>query len=234
MSQSGHLIADKANLHHDEGPTLFYFPAMNLEHTPELVFFEESSIKESGWRKASEKGRQLWERLRDRYETYSLELFATDRFVRRLHAFKKIKVFLNRPVDPAIVRQSLKRIVRDRSYHHLRWMVVDLCILPFSIFLMPIPGPNVIGYYLLYRTYSHWKSYRSASRATLEEIDVHISDRAKEVGSLFHKNKDIKALLRELRQKYGLRALQEQEFLSQGAALRAIWRRRKQPASDSV
>lgn len=228
MTPSTSVIVEEAKTVPEESPTLFYFPAMEVEHTPELVFFEEKSIKESGWRKASEKGRQLWERLRDRFEIYSIELFATDRFIRRLHAFKKIKVVLNRPIEPAIVKESLKRIIRDRSYHHLRWMIVDLILLPFSIFLMPIPGPNVIGYYLLYRTYSHWKSYRSASNARLEDVDVHVTDSAREVGSLFQKNLDIKSILKELRQKYGLRALQEGQFLSQSTAIKDMWRRRKE------
>jgi Mitochondrial K+-H+ exchange-related len=228
MIPNSTVIVEEAKALPEESPTLFYFPAMEVEHTPELVFFEEKSIKESSWRKASEKGRQLWERLRERFEIYSIELFATDRFIRRLHAFKKIKVVLNRPIDPAIVKESLKRIIRDRSYHHLRWMLVDLILLPFSVFLMPIPGPNVIGYYLLYRTYSHWKSYRSASSARLEDVDVHVTDSAREVGSLFQKNLDIKSILKELRQKYGLRALQEGQFLSQGNAIKDMWRRRKE------
>lgn len=228
MIPNSTVIVEEAKALPEESPTLFYFPAMEVEHTPELVFFEEKSIKESGWRKASEKGRQLWERLRERFEVYSIELFATDRFIRRLHAFKKIKVVLNRPIEPAIVKESLKRIIRDRSYHHLRWMIVDLILLPFSVFLMPIPGPNVIGYYLLYRTYSHWKSYRSASNARLEDVDVHVTDSAREVGSLFQKNLDIKSILKELRQKYGLRALQEGQFLSQSNAIKDMWRRRKE------
>ena len=228
MIPNSTVIVEEAKALPEESPTLFYFPAMEVEHTPELVFFEEKSIKESSWRKASEKGRQLWERLRERFEIYSIELFATDRFIRRLHAFKKIKVVLNRPIEPAIVKESLKRIIRDRSYHHLRWMVVDLILLPFSVFLMPIPGPNVIGYYLLYRTYSHWKSYRSASSARLEDVDVRVTDSAREVGSLFQKNLDIKSILKELRQKYGLRALQEGQFLSQGNAIKDMWRRRKE------
>jgi hypothetical protein len=218
----------------EESPILFYFPAQEVEQSPELVFFEERSIQESSWKKASEKGKELWEKLRERFETVSIELFASDRFIRKVHAFKKIKVLLNRPVDPVIVKESLKRMIRDRSYHHFRWMIVDVSLLPFSIFLMPIPGPNVIGYYLLYRTYSHWKSYRSASRATLDQVDVHVDDSAREVGSCFQKNRDMKSLLKELRQKYGLRALQEQDFLSQSSALKDIWRRLKQRAPHSA
>ena len=87
MIPNSTVIVEEAKALPEESPTLFYFPAMEVEHTPELVFFEEKSIKESSWRKASEKGRQLWERLRERFEIYSSELFATDRFIRRLHAF---------------------------------------------------------------------------------------------------------------------------------------------------
>lgn len=232
MSQSSAIAKDNS-IFSEEGTTLFYFPAMEIEHTPELLFFEENSIKESGWKKASQKGRQMWERIRERFESYSVELFASDRFVRKLYGFKNIKVILNRPVDPVVVKENLKRIFRDQSYHHLRWLIVDATILPFTIFLMPVPGPNVIGYYLLYRTYSHWKTYRAASRAKLEDLDVHVNDRAREVGSLFQKEKDVKSLLKELRQKYGLRAIQEQEFLPQRTALKDLWRRRKQRLNAS-
>jgi len=233
VTQRSTVVEDSSGFP-EEGTILFYFPAMEVEHTPELLFFEENSIKESGWKKASEKGRQMWERLRERFESYSIELFAPDRFVRRFYGFKNIKVILNQPVDPAVVKESLKRIFRDQSYHHLRWLIVDAAILPFTIFLMPVPGPNVIGYYLLYRTYSHWKTYRAASRAKLEQLDVHVNDRAREVGSLFQKEKDVKSLLKELRQKYGLRAIQEQEFLPQRSALKDLWRRRKQRVSTSA
>jgi hypothetical protein len=192
-----------------------YLSAEEDQRTPELLFFEEEMIHDSSWKKASEKGRELWQRIKDRYERVACEAFAGDRFVRRLRSFKKITVVLNRPIDPVLVRTKLKQMIRDRSYHHLRWMIIDLLLLPLSLFIMVIPGPNLIGYYLVFRIFSHWQSYRSASQTRLDQVDVCVDDRAQEVSALLRKTKDLKTGLMELRQKYGLRALQEHQFIPQ-------------------
>ena len=192
-----------------------YLSAEEDQRTPELLFFEEEMIHDSSWKKASEKGRQLWQRIKERYERVACEAFAGDRFVRRLCSFKRITVVLNRPIDPALVRTKLTQMIRDRSYHHLRWMIIDLLLLPLSLFIMVIPGPNLIGYYLVFRIFSHWQSYRSASQTRLDQVDVCVDDRAQEVSALLRKTKDLKTGLMELRQKYGLRALQEHQFIPQ-------------------
>src|SRR6185369_2833646 len=109
----------------------------------------------------------LWNKVKERYERIACEAFAGDRFLRRLRSFRKITVSLNRPIDPVEVRAKLMKMLRDRSYHHLRWLMIDLVLLPLSLFIAVIPGPNVIGYYLLFRVFSHWMSYRSASQTRL-------------------------------------------------------------------
>jgi Mitochondrial K+-H+ exchange-related len=188
---------------------------LTTDEKPELLFFEETILQDKGWRKASEKGRQLWQRLKERYERISCEAFAGDRFLRRLRSFRKITVALNRPIEPNVVREKLTQMIRDRSYHHLRWMIIDALLLPLSLFIMFLPGPNVIGYYLLFRVYSHWKSYRSAAQAQLDHVDVCVDDRAQEVSAFLRKAKDVKSGLIGLRQKFGLRALQEHQFVPQ-------------------
>jgi len=191
-----------------------YLSAEEDPKTPELLFFDEELIRDSSWKKASEKGRQLWLTIKERYERIACEAFAGDRFLRRLHSFRKITIALNRPIDPAEVRIKLKRMLRDRSYHHLRWLIIDLILLPLSLFVAIVPGPNLIGYYLLFRVFSHWRSYRSASAARLDNLDVCVDDQAQEVIALLKKG-DLKTGLIQLRQKYGLRALQEQQIIPQ-------------------
>ena len=190
----------------------------------ELLFFDERFIAEPSWKKkASEKGKKFFEQAKLRYEQITCDLFASDRFVRRLQKFKKIKVMLNQPIDPAVVRSRVKEMLRDRSYHHLRWLILDLLILPFTLVLMPVPGPNLIGYYLLFRVYSHWKAYRSASKTKFDEVDVEVTQHAGEVRAALHGSKDIRTALHELRNKFGLRALQEHDFVSQTSTLRDTW-----------
>jgi hypothetical protein len=204
---------------------LVYLSADSAE-TPELLLFEEKLINEPKWKNlAAHKDRQFRERARAKYEQIALELFASDRFVRRLKKFKKISVLLNKPIEPAEVKSKLTEMLRDSSYHHLRWLIVDSVLLPFSLLAAPVPGPNLIGYYLLFRVYSHWKSYRSASQARLDQIDVHVSTQAGEVHDAFSKQKDVQSGLKELRRKFGLRALQEHKFIPQSSAIRESWRK---------
>jgi hypothetical protein len=208
-------MADLQELHLESTVARLYLSADDDSKMPEFLFFEEQIIHDSGWKKASDKGKQLWHRIKERYERIACEAFAGDRFVRRLRSFRKITVLLNRPIEPAVVRGKLKQMLRDRSYHHLRWMIIDLLLLPFSLFIMIVPGPNVIGYYLLFRVFSHWQSYRSASQTRLDDVDICVDNRAEEVSALLRKTKDVRASLIELRQKYGLRALQEHQFVPQ-------------------
>jgi hypothetical protein len=210
----------------DEDPSILYFPTGEGNSNPELLLFEEKLIAHPPKAKLSHT--KLRHRLKDIYDQYTVDFFATDKFVRKLQSFKKIRVLLTMPIEPAEVRERLRRIVRDRSYHHLRWLIIDSLLLPFAILAMPIPGPNFVGYYLLFRIFSHWKSYRSASRAKLDDVDVLVSNHAKEVSVLFGKTKDIRDALRELRSKYGLRALQEHQFIPQKSKLISLMQHWKQ------
>jgi hypothetical protein len=203
---------------------VLYFSPKEGSGSPELLLFEQSLIEDSaGAGKLSDKKRGFLERWRERYEHFAVEKFAGDRFIRKLRHLKKITILLNKPVEPAIVKQRLNQILRDRSFHHLRWLVADTLLLPVTLLVMPLPGPNVWGYYLLFRVYSHWKSYRSASQTKLEDVDVQVSNHAQEVNDYVRANIDIRSALHELRMKYGLRALQERQFIPASAFLYEGW-----------
>jgi hypothetical protein len=103
-------------------------------------------------------------------------------------------------------------------------MLIDAVLLPFTLLMMPVPGPNLIGYYLLFRVYSHWKAYRSASKTNLDEVDIEVNGKADEVREALQKSKDIRTALHELRNRFGLRALQEHQFVPQSSAFREAWK----------
>jgi hypothetical protein len=59
-------------------------------------------------------------------------------------------------------RQLLRRsLVRDWERHRF-WLIVDSLIGLGSILLVILPGPNVIGYYFLFRIVGHYLSLRGA------------------------------------------------------------------------
>jgi Mitochondrial K+-H+ exchange-related len=197
----------------DPQSAILYFTPREGNDSPELLLFEERLIEDPNRKATLDKPQSVWSRLRKRYDHFALEKFAGDRFVRKLHHLKKVTILLNKPIDPTLVKLRFKQMLKDRSYHHLRWLVVNTMLLPVSLLLMPLPGPNVWGYYLLYRVYSHWKSYRSASQMKLEKFDIQVSNHAQEVSEYVSQNRDIRSALRELRVKYGLRALQEHQLV---------------------
>lgn len=206
--------------------TIVYFNPKEGD-APEILLFEEKTVRAGKWRRiASEKSKEWWARTRQKMEHFTSDMFAADRFVHRLKGLKKMTVLLNRPIEPSVVRDRIRSIFRDRSYHHLRWLIVDALLLPVSVLLVPLPGPNLVGYYLIYRVYSHWRSWRSAKNACLEQIDVHVSNEAQEVTDLL-RAKDIRTALHEVHSKYGLRALQEHEFIPQRSLLKEAFRRMK-------
>lgn len=209
-----------------EGTEVLFFPEDDRKEPCELLLYDEDMIRDSVG-DPSQKGKKLWQRVKNWYEQSAVELYAGDRFVRRVGYFKKVKVLLTRPIDKADVKVKLQRMLRDRSYHHLRWMVIDLALMPTTILTVVLPGPNIPFYYLAFRVYSHWRSYRSASNTVLQNVEVEVSNRASEVGKLFAGNADMKGALKELRLKYGLRAFQEHHFVPLKTQLTEVWLRLK-------
>jgi len=192
------------------------------EQPGELLFYEETFVQGES---AFHSDGSFWNKTKARFDKFSFEAFAGDRFIRRLRRIRNIKILLGTPIDPQVVRTKLKAMLRDRKYHHLRWLVVDSLLLPLSLLIAPLPGPNLVGYYLLLRAYMHWKAFRSASKANIENVDVEVSSRAEELNALLQKAKDVRSALQELRARYGLRALQESEFIPQSESIKNTWRR---------
>lgn len=58
--------------------------------------------------------------------------------------------------------QLLRRSLQRDWDRHRFWMIVDLFGGVGSIFLILLPGPNIIGYYFLFRIVGHYLSLRGA------------------------------------------------------------------------
>ncbi len=58
--------------------------------------------------------------------------------------------------------QLLRRSLQRDWGRHRSWLIVDLLGGIVSIFLIPLPGPNLFGYYFLFRIVGHFLSLRGA------------------------------------------------------------------------
>src|SRR5262249_29428594 len=59
-------------------------------------------------------------------------------------------------------RQLLRRTLTRDWERHRFWLVIDGCFGAASLVLVLVPGPNVIGYYFLFRIVGHYLSLRGA------------------------------------------------------------------------
>src|SRR5262249_4797871 len=102
------------------------------EQPGDLLFYEETFFQEES---AFHSDSYFWTKIKTRFDRFSFEAFAGDRFIRRLRSIRSIKILLGQPIDPQVVRTKLKVMLRDRKYHHLRWLVVDSLLLPLSLLI---------------------------------------------------------------------------------------------------
>jgi hypothetical protein len=55
----------------------------------------------------------------------------------------------------AEARAAWEAYLAGRRRHHLLWLAVNGVASPFSVLLAPLPGPNVLGYWFVYRAVCH-------------------------------------------------------------------------------
>jgi hypothetical protein len=67
-------------------------------------------------------------------------------------------------------RDSWSRYLRGRKTHHAIWLAVDLVVSGLSLVLMLVPGPNVLGYWFVYRAGCHALALIGVYRACRREV----------------------------------------------------------------
>jgi hypothetical protein len=66
-------------------------------------------------------------------------------------------------------KDAAKRILDDllahARRHHGRWLLADLVLMLAAVVLTLVPGPNLLGFYFLFRVIGHLQSWRGARQA---------------------------------------------------------------------
>jgi hypothetical protein len=109
-------------------------------------------------------------RWRDRVVCRLAETIAAQRTLWALGAQVRATLLIPSTIDPASARVVLDRLLAAAERHHVIWMGVDLPLFIVSAILAPIPGPNVIAYYLAFRVVGHFLCWRGA-RQSLKRIE---------------------------------------------------------------
>ena len=115
----------------------------------------------------SEKGvglrvRRIWEWLQKR-------TYPDEPLLRSLRGVRGVE--LNHP--SSLTEDETCRLwneyLKSRQGRHAFWFVLNALISPVTLLLAPLPGPNVIGYWFIYRSVCHWLARLGARQARQQE-----------------------------------------------------------------
>jgi hypothetical protein len=68
-------------------------------------------------------------------------------------------------LTPSAARATLDRLLAASRRHHGWWFAIDLTLFIASGILFFVPGPNIVAYYLGFRSFGHLQSWRGARQA---------------------------------------------------------------------
>jgi hypothetical protein len=101
-------------------------------------------------------------RLRVRGARWLAERVAEQRLLWRLRGQHAVHAYFPSFIDDVRALEVIRRSLSADADRHLRWLVIDAIGLLFSLLLIALPGPNVVGYYFTFRVVGHFLSARGA------------------------------------------------------------------------
>lgn len=188
---------------------------------------EDRPSARAGWRVAlDQRWRGLQDRLRAAEGATGTLLRGVEEFLKRfesrdepmLRALRLAETLeLVHPASMAggLVKQRWRRYLQRQIGKHVLWLGVNAIVSPFAIIILtPLPGPNVLGYWFVYRGASHALALMGIKRG-LSRVLPTTTRAESELDTPLQGDHEIdRALVERLEAKLGLGGLRE--FLKRG------------------
>lgn len=110
--------------------------------------------------------RRAWEWLQARISPH-------ESLPRSLRLATSVELYHPTRVTEEEAREAWARYLGARWRYHLMWFIANAVIAPLTILLVWIPGPNVIGYWFVYRAVCHTLAMLGLRRARLGSVETH-------------------------------------------------------------
>lgn len=76
----------------------------------------------------------------------------------------EIEIKSMEPIDEQQVRRLLGYWIRRKKRNRFVYVILEALIIPFSVFFVPLPGPNIVFYFLIVLFYFHFKAFLTLRR----------------------------------------------------------------------
>ena len=112
-------------------------------------------------------------RMRRAWEWLQNQISPHEALPRSLRLATTIELYHPARVSEEKAKDAWAHYLAARWRYHLLWFTVNALIAPLTILLMWVPGPNVIGYWFVYRAVCHALAMMGLRRARSGEIETH-------------------------------------------------------------
>jgi hypothetical protein len=103
-------------------------------------------------------------RLRQKSMRWIVEKIAEQRLLWHLRTADAVTAHVPDDLDDGEAERIIRDGLQRDADRHLRWLVLEGILLVLSAALIIVPGPNVIGYYLVFTVVGHYLALRGARR----------------------------------------------------------------------
>ena len=167
----------------------------------------------------SEKGVGL--RVRRAWEWLQKRIPPDEPLLRSLRGARAVTLHHSPSITEEEVRALWQGYLKSRQGRHMFWFIMNALVSPLTLLLAPLPGPNVIGYWFVYRAVCHWLARLGARNARSEQFTTELLSTAALDGSFDAKDDE---RIASLSSSFGLQGLDD--FLKRITAKKASARRK--------
>jgi Mitochondrial K+-H+ exchange-related len=109
-------------------------------------------------------------RLRQAWDWLHRRLAPDEAMLKRLGRATRIKLYHPASMDSSEIQRTWREYLARRRRRHWFWLVVTLLVAPLTVVLTVVPGPNVIGYWFVYRAVCHLRVVLGTRRALGDRV----------------------------------------------------------------
>jgi hypothetical protein len=92
--------------------------------------------------------------------------------LRALRSADRLTLAYPASISPDEARAAWCQYLAARLRRHGLWLTINLLIAPLTILLIPVPGPNVIGFWVVYRAICHTLALLGIRRSRARTADA--------------------------------------------------------------
>lgn len=114
-------------------------------------------------------------RMRRAWEWLQRRTAPDEPLLRSLRGAKAIEIVHPSSLDEAQARERWDCYLSSRSRRHMFWLILNAAVSPLTVLLAPVPGPNVIGYWFVYRAVCHLLARLGIRNARSDEMKTSLT-----------------------------------------------------------